>query len=65
MKIYCIYGIGYDSNIYIIDGEKPTIIDCGTGLNNSKVIEKIKEIIDPKKILEQGKQAAFIRGPRG
>jgi hydroxyacylglutathione hydrolase len=50
MKIYCIYGIDYDSNIYLIDGEKPTIVDCGTGLNNSQVIDKIKEIIDPKTI---------------
>lgn len=47
MKIYSIYGISYDSNIYVVSGENPTIIDCGTGLHQKYVEEKIKEIIDP------------------
>ena len=46
MKICCIYGYNFDSNIYIIDGEIPTIIDCGTGLYNEDVIKKINKIID-------------------
>jgi len=50
MKIECIYGIGYDSNIYIIDGEKTSIIDTGTGIHNKRVIDEIKEHIDPEKI---------------
>jgi len=47
MKINCLYGRNYDSNIYIIKGEKPTIIDCGTGLHSYEVAEGIKKIIDP------------------
>jgi len=50
MKINCISGIQYDSNIYIIDGEIPTIIDCGTGLNQKYVDDKIKQTINPLKI---------------
>jgi len=50
MEIHCICGINYDSNIYIILGENPTIIDCGTGLYNDQVLKKLTEIIDPKKI---------------
>lgn len=50
MAFYHIYGISYDSNIYVITGEKPTIIDCGTGLHSNYVEDKIKEIIDPLKI---------------
>lgn len=47
MKIRYIYGIEYDSNIYLISGENPTIIDCGTGLHNRYVTDKIKEFINP------------------
>ena len=47
MKIHCIYGRNYDSNIYIILGENPTIIDCDTGLNNEEVDRDIKNIVDP------------------
>jgi len=50
MEIHCICGFNYDSNIYVILGEKPTIVDCGTGLYNNQVVKKITEILDPKKI---------------
>lgn len=50
MKIHCIYGISYDSNIFIVTGKKPTIIDCGTGLHQKYVEAKVKEIIDPTTI---------------
>lgn len=46
-KIYCIYGIDYDSNIYIILGEIPTIIDTGTGLHYVEVAKRIKSIVNP------------------
>jgi glyoxylase-like metal-dependent hydrolase (beta-lactamase superfamily II) len=46
MKINCIYGYKFDSNIYIINGKIPTIIDCGTGLYKEYVTKKINEIID-------------------
>ncbi len=50
MKVYCINGYKFDSNVYIINGNIPTIIDCGTGLYNKELIKKIKKIIDIKKI---------------
>ena len=50
MEIRCIYGINYDSNIYIILGEKPTIVDCGTGKYNDQVLKRMNEIINPEKI---------------
>ncbi len=50
MNIYYIPGIDYDSNIYIITGENNTIIDCGTGMHNKYIIDKINEIIDLKEI---------------
>ena len=50
VNIHCIYGRNYDSNIYIIKGEIPTIIDTGTGLHHDEVAKKIKHIIDPLSI---------------
>lgn len=52
MKIYCIYGRSYDSNIYVVTGKLPTIIDCGTGLNQKYVESKIHEIVNSKDILQ-------------
>jgi len=50
MHVNCIYGHNFDSNIYVITGEKPTIIDCGTGLNNEMVVRDIKKLVDPVSI---------------
>lgn len=50
MKVYYIRGRNCDSNIYIIIGEKPTIIDTGTGLFDELVLANIKKIIDPVEI---------------
>ena len=50
MKIHYIYGRNSDSNIYVILGEIPTIIDCGTGLHNEEVVRDIKKIVDPTSI---------------
>jgi glyoxylase-like metal-dependent hydrolase (beta-lactamase superfamily II) len=46
MKIHCIYGQNFDSNIYIIKGKIPSIIDCGTGLYSRNIVKKINEIIN-------------------
>ncbi len=50
MKIHCIYGRNFDSNIYVIPGEKTTIVDTGTGLHNKEVIGDIKKLVDPAAI---------------
>jgi len=50
MEIICIYGYNYDSNIYLIKGKNPTLVDCGTGFNNNEITKEIKTLIDPSKI---------------
>ena len=52
MEIHCIYGRDWDSNVYVILGEKPTIIDTGTGLHSKEVMNEIAEFIDLKKITQ-------------
>lgn len=50
MHIYTIPGKDYDSNVYVIAGEIPTIIDTGTGFNSQMIIETIQKIIKLNKI---------------
>ena len=52
MTIYVIHGKGYDSNIFLIDGKEPTIIDTGTGLNIKLVSKEILSYIDPENITQ-------------
>lgn len=44
MDIFTIPGKDYDSNVYVIDGKVPTIIDTGTGFYSHALIETIQEI---------------------
>jgi len=50
MNIHCLYGQQYDSNIYLIEGKNPTVIDTGTGQFHSSVLKQLATIIDPSKI---------------
>lgn len=43
-KIYQIGGVGYDSNIYLIDDEVLTLVDAGTGTHSTNVKENLKMI---------------------
>jgi glyoxylase-like metal-dependent hydrolase (beta-lactamase superfamily II) len=50
MDIFTIPGKDYDSNVYVIVGEIPTIIDTGTGFTSHMIIEAIKKKININKI---------------
>jgi glyoxylase-like metal-dependent hydrolase (beta-lactamase superfamily II) len=52
MTIQYIPGIQYDSNIYLILGKNPTIIDTGTGLHKAHIEKTITSSIDPKTITQ-------------
>jgi glyoxylase-like metal-dependent hydrolase (beta-lactamase superfamily II) len=42
MHIYVITGMDYDSNIYVVTGKVPTIIDIGTGFHSNTVLRTIQ-----------------------
>ncbi|MCJ2534379.1 MAG: MBL fold metallo-hydrolase [Candidatus Thermoplasmatota archaeon] len=50
MDIFTISGRNYDSNVYVIIGNTPTVIDTGTGLYNKEIMEAIKKFTDPATI---------------
>lgn len=50
MGIFTIAGRNYDSNVYVIIGQIPTIIDTGTGLYSRELLKTIKKFMDPSTI---------------
>jgi len=43
LNVHQVCGIGYDSNVYLLETEKPILIDTGTGVHNNDTIEKLKQ----------------------
>jgi glyoxylase-like metal-dependent hydrolase (beta-lactamase superfamily II) len=50
MDIFTILGKNYDSNIYVVTGNVPTLIDTGTGIYSRDVIKKINKFIKPSSL---------------
>ena len=43
-------GRNYDSNVYVMVGKIPTVVDTRTGFYSKEIIETIKKFIDPTEI---------------
>jgi len=50
MDIFTIPGRDYDSNIYVVVGKIPTVIDTGTGFHTRMILETIQKIVKPNQI---------------
>ena len=50
MQVYVITGMEYDSNIYLVTGKVPTLIDAGTGFHSRTVLQKIQLYLLPPDI---------------
>lgn len=50
MEVHQVGGAGYDSNIYLLNAEKPVLIDTGTGFDTSTTLKEIKRILNKKPI---------------
>ncbi|MFP4169842.1 MAG: MBL fold metallo-hydrolase [Methanomassiliicoccales archaeon] len=50
MSVHYIAGKGFDSNVYLVDGEDPFLVDTGTGRNHRFVLESLEKITDPGRI---------------
>jgi hydroxyacylglutathione hydrolase len=42
MPVHSVIGVGYDSNIFLVTGGNPILVDAGTGMHTRKVLENIK-----------------------
>ena len=50
MKVHYIPGVGYDSNVYLLEDEDPIIVDTGTGAYADTVLDELSKIVPLKKI---------------
>ena len=50
MRIHHLPGRGYDSNIFLVNGDEPFLVDAGTGINGKTVLAWIREIVDEERI---------------
>jgi hydroxyacylglutathione hydrolase len=44
MPVLSIAGIGPDSNIFLVTGEDPFVVDAGTGSNHVKILAKLRSL---------------------
>jgi hydroxyacylglutathione hydrolase len=50
MKVHCIAGVGYDSNVYLLEDEDPIVVDTGSGMFAESALEEISKIVPLKKV---------------
>ena len=50
MKVHYIAGVGYDSNVYLLEDEDPIVVDTGTGMFAETALEEISKIVPLKKV---------------
>jgi glyoxylase-like metal-dependent hydrolase (beta-lactamase superfamily II) len=50
MKVHYIAGVGYDSNVYLLEDEDPIVVDTGTGTYSDATLEAISRIVPLRKV---------------
>jgi glyoxylase-like metal-dependent hydrolase (beta-lactamase superfamily II) len=48
--VHMLAGRGYDSNIMVLDGDTPVVVDCGTGKMNDNNVERIEDVLEGRKV---------------
>jgi len=50
MKVHYIAGVGYESNVYLLEDEDPIIVDTGAGMYAETALEEVSKIVPLKKV---------------
>ena len=50
MKVHYIAGVGYDSNVYLLEDEDPVVVDTGTGMFADTTLEEMSKIVPLRKV---------------
>lgn len=45
MTVHMFQGAGYDSNCYLVSGNRPVLVDTGTGMNHDRLLGRVKAVI--------------------
>jgi glyoxylase-like metal-dependent hydrolase (beta-lactamase superfamily II) len=50
MRIHYLAGVGYDSNVYLIEDQDPMVVDAGSGMFAAATLEGMSKIVPLKRI---------------
>ena len=50
MRIHYLAGVGYDSNVYLIEDQDPMVVDTGSGMFADATLEEMSKIVPLKKV---------------
>jgi glyoxylase-like metal-dependent hydrolase (beta-lactamase superfamily II) len=50
MKVHYIAGLGYDSNVYLLEDEDPIVVDTGTGMYSDATLDTVSRIVPLRKV---------------
>jgi len=50
MKVHYIAGVGYDSNVYLLEDEDPIVVDTGTGMYSDATLDTVSRIVPLRKV---------------
>jgi glyoxylase-like metal-dependent hydrolase (beta-lactamase superfamily II) len=50
MKVHYLAGVGYDSNVYLVEDEDPLVVDTGTGMYADTTLEEMSKIVPLRKV---------------
>jgi len=50
MKVHYIAGVGYDSNVYLLEDEDPIVVDTGSGMFADATLEEMSKIVPLKRV---------------
>lgn len=48
--VHMLGGRGNDSNIMVLDGDRPVVVDCGTGRMNEHNVEAVEMVLEGRKV---------------
>lgn len=50
MKVHYMAGVGYDSNVYLLEDDDPVVVDTGTGMFADTVLEEMSRILPLRRV---------------
>lgn len=45
MTVHMIPGTGYDCNVFLVSGDSPILVDAGTGVGHSRLLDRITKLL--------------------
>lgn len=50
MAVRCLAGMDFDSNVYLLTGEDPILVDAGTGMHHQEILRWLSSIVNKGKV---------------